>query len=88
MKYQVSNFMSGVLCDAVDGRRAPLIDPATGEEYGTAPVSGDADVDLAYRAAAHAFETWRDSTPADRQRALPCITDAATDWRTTRGSST
>ena len=76
MKYQVSNFVSGVLCDAVDGRRAPLIDPTTGEEYGTAPVSGDADVDLAYRAAAHAFEIWRDSTPADRQRALLRIADA------------
>jgi hypothetical protein len=41
MKYQVSHFVSGVLCDAVDGRRAPLIDPTTGEEYRTAPVSGE-----------------------------------------------
>jgi betaine-aldehyde dehydrogenase len=76
MEYQVSNFVSGVPSEALDGRRAPLIDPTTGEEYGSAPVSGEADVDRAYRAAERAFETWRDSTPADRQRALSRIADA------------
>jgi betaine-aldehyde dehydrogenase len=41
-----------------------------------APISGDADVDAAYRAAGRAFESWRDSTPADRQLALLKLADA------------
>ncbi|HVC73202.1 MAG TPA: aldehyde dehydrogenase family protein, partial [Mycobacteriales bacterium] len=53
-----------------------LIDPSTGEAYGTAPLSGPEDVDRAMAAAAEAFETWRDTTPAERQRALLRIADA------------
>jgi betaine-aldehyde dehydrogenase len=39
-------------------------------------VSGPTDVDAAMRAAATAFEGWRDSTPSERQRALLRIADA------------
>ena len=48
----------------------PLVDPASGEPYGTAPISGEADIDNAYRAAATAFCDWKRSTPSDRQKAL------------------
>ena len=72
----VQNFINGEPVDAVDGRRADLIDPSTGEVFGTAPISGPEDVDRAYRAAADAFETWRDSTPSERQRALLKFADA------------
>ena len=62
----IQNFVDGKFVDAVDGQRADLIDPSTGEVFGSAPVSGAQDVDRAYAAAAVAFETWRDSTPSER----------------------
>ena len=39
-------------------------------------MSGAEDVDAAYAAAAKAFETWGDTTPAERQKALLKIADA------------
>src|SRR4051812_12463500 len=76
MTRRVQNFVNGKLVDAADGRTTDLIDPSTGEVFGTAPLSGQADVDAAYQAAATAFEGWRDSTPSDRQRALLKFADA------------
>ncbi len=72
----IQNFVDGKFVDAVDGQRADLIDPSTGEVFGSAPVSGAQDVDRAYAAAAVAFETWRDSTPSERQAALLRFADA------------
>jgi betaine-aldehyde dehydrogenase len=72
----VQNFVDGELRDSVDGRTAPLIDPATGKQFAEAPVSSAADVDAACQAAARAFETWRDTTPAERGLALLRIADA------------
>ena len=76
MARNVQNFIDGKLVDAADGRRSDLIDPSTGEVFATAPVSGAEDVDRAYRAAAAAFESWRDTTPSERQRALLRFADA------------
>ncbi|MEN9801820.1 MAG: hypothetical protein RLZ37_945, partial [Actinomycetota bacterium] len=70
------NFINGQYVDAADGRTIPVIDPSTGEQYATAPLSSDVDVDSAMKAAAVAFETWRDSTPKDRSLALFRIADA------------
>src|SRR5690349_16801324 len=75
-KLALRNFVGGDWVEAQDGGVADLVDPCTGEVFGTAPVSGPADVDRAMRAAASAFESWRDSTPAERQRALLKIADA------------
>jgi acyl-CoA reductase-like NAD-dependent aldehyde dehydrogenase len=72
----VRNFIDGKLTDAADGRRGDLVDPTTGEVFGSAPISGPADVDAAYHAAATAFESWRDATPGDRQRAMLRFADA------------
>jgi betaine-aldehyde dehydrogenase len=72
----VQNFVNGAAVPAADGRRSDLVDPATGTVFGSAPLSGRADVAAACRAAAAAFETWRDTTPADRQRALLRFADA------------
>ena len=72
----VRNFIDGSYVDAASGRRYELIDPSTGEVFGTAPISGADDVDRAMQAAANAFEGWRDTTPARRQRALLRIADA------------
>ncbi len=76
MARTVQNFIGGKAVDALDGRQADLINPSTGEVFGTAPVSGPEDVDAAYRAAATAFETWRDTTPSERQRAMLKFADA------------
>jgi betaine-aldehyde dehydrogenase len=72
----IQNFIDGKLVDSADGRRADLVDPSTGEVFGTAPVSSAEDVDRAFAAAATAFETWRDATPSERQRALERFADA------------
>jgi betaine-aldehyde dehydrogenase len=69
-KPTLQNFIGGEHVDTAEGRTADLVDPSTGAVFATAPVSGPEDVDRAYGVAAQAFETWRDTTPADRQRAL------------------
>jgi betaine-aldehyde dehydrogenase len=73
---EIANFINGSRVAAADGRTSELIDPTTGEVFATAPVSGQADLDAAFDSAARAFETWRDATPSDRQRALLRIADA------------
>ncbi len=70
------NVINGELVDAVSGETYDVVDPTTGEVYAAAPKSGPEDVDRAYTAAAKAFETWGDSTPSDRQKALLKIADA------------
>ena len=72
----LSNFINGKAQPALSGVTSEIINPATGQAYTTAPVSGAADVDAAMKAAASAFEDWRDSTPSERQRALLKIADA------------
>ncbi|MEO6885338.1 MAG: gamma-aminobutyraldehyde dehydrogenase [Jatrophihabitantaceae bacterium] len=76
MTRNVQNFINGESRDAADGRRSDLIDPTSGQAFGSAPVSGEADVDQAYRAASTAFQSWRDTTPSERQRALLKFADA------------
>jgi betaine-aldehyde dehydrogenase len=66
----VQNFIGGELVDSVSGATMPLVDPTTGEEYGTAPVSNEADIDNAYGAASKAFADWKRTTPSHRQKAL------------------
>ena len=73
---RVRNFVGGAHCDAADGRTTDLVDPTTGTAYGSAPLSGPADIAAATAAAAKAFPGWRDSTPAERQFALLRIADA------------
>jgi betaine-aldehyde dehydrogenase len=75
-KLELRNFVGGEHVDAADGRRMDLVDPATGEVFATAPVSGDEDVDRAYAAASGAFDGWRDATPSERSLALFRLADA------------
>jgi betaine-aldehyde dehydrogenase len=72
----VHNFVDGRQADARDGRTTDLVDPAHGTVFGTAPLSGPADVDAAMAAAAEAFQSWKRTTPSDRQKALLKIADA------------
>ncbi len=70
------NFVDGKQVDAVDGSTYDVIDPVTGAVYATAPLSTEEDVDRALRAAATAFDSWRDTTPSERQKALLGLADA------------
>lgn len=72
----IKNFINGEAVDAADGRTTPVINPATGAQYATAPLSAAADVDAAMAAAAAGFEVWRDATPSERSLALYRIADA------------
>ncbi len=73
---KLSNFINGKSVDSSSGETTTLINPATATPFATAPKSNSADVDLAMKSAAAAFEGWRDSTPSERQRALLKIADA------------
>ena len=70
------NFIDGSYADSADGATSAVIDPCTGEAYAYAPVSSAEDVAGAFASAEAGFEAWRESTPADRQRALLRIADA------------
>ena len=72
----LQNFVDGRYVDAADSRTSPLVNPATGEEFAQAPLSGAADIAAACSAARRAFETWRDTTPSERALALFRIADA------------
>jgi betaine-aldehyde dehydrogenase len=70
------NHINGEFRDAADGRVTEVVNPVTGAAYATAPLSGAADVDAAMDAARAAFPGWRDTVPAERQKALLRIADA------------
>ena len=73
---RLQNFVGGEHVDSAEGRLYDLVNPATGEVFAQAPLSGEADVDRAFAVAEKAFESWRDSTPSQRQMALLKIADA------------
>ena len=73
---KIANFINGKSAPSSSGETTKIIDPSTGQAYAEAPKSGQADVDAAMKAAANAFESWRDTTPSERQRALLKIADA------------
>jgi betaine-aldehyde dehydrogenase len=72
----LANFIGNEDVPATGGRIMSLRNPSTGEVFAEAPNSGPADVDAAVRAAATAFERWRDTTPSERARALLRLADA------------
>ncbi|MGI9171289.1 MAG: gamma-aminobutyraldehyde dehydrogenase [Candidatus Nanopelagicus sp.] len=72
----LQNFINGKKVSATSDKVQDLINPATGEVFAKAPVSNAADVDKAMKAAAGAFEIWKESTPGERQKAINKIADA------------
>ena len=69
------NIIGGEVQAGSSGALMDIINPSSGEVYATAPNSSAEDVDLAFQAAASAFEKWRWSTPGERQRALLKLAD-------------
>ena len=76
MSRVVRNVINGEIVDAAAGQTTDLIDPTTGEVFGTAALSGAEDVERAYQAAADAFDTWQDTTPTERSTLIHKIADA------------
>jgi betaine-aldehyde dehydrogenase len=70
------NFVNGDHVDAASGETMAVVNPVTGEQYATAPLSGPADIDAAMGAASAAFEGWRNTTPSQRSLAMFRIADA------------
>ncbi|HZX56217.1 MAG TPA: aminobutyraldehyde dehydrogenase [Ilumatobacteraceae bacterium] len=70
------NFINGQYVDAADGRTTAVVNPATGEQYATAALSGEADIDNAMKAASAAFDSYRDTTPSERSLMLFRLADA------------
>ncbi|OXM59271.1 gamma-aminobutyraldehyde dehydrogenase [Amycolatopsis vastitatis] len=74
--HELKHYVGGAYVESKSGRTAEIADPVTGRPYCTAPIAGPEDVDNALQVAATAFETWRATTPAQRQLALLKIADA------------
>ena len=75
----LQNFVNGKKLSATSDKVQDLINPSTGEVFAKAPVSNAADVDKAMKAAASAFEIWKETTPGERQKAINKIADAIED---------
>jgi 1-pyrroline dehydrogenase len=69
-------FIDGAWTDAASGETLAVINPATEEEIAQVPKGDASDVDRAVGAARKAFETWSQSTPQDRSKALYAFADA------------
>src|SRR5438270_10132710 len=70
-------FIGGEWVDSVGDQSLPVRNPATGEVIAEVANATAEDVDRAVTAARKAFdETWFDSTPSERQRALLRLADA------------
>jgi succinate-semialdehyde dehydrogenase/glutarate-semialdehyde dehydrogenase len=76
-------YIDGRWQDAADGRTLAVHNPATGQEIGRVAHASRADLDLALAAAQKGFETWRDTTPAERskimRKAAGLLRERATD---------
>jgi aldehyde dehydrogenase (NAD+) len=65
-------FIGGKWVEAVSGERAESVNPYTNQAWATVPVGGEADVDLAVKAAREAFEEgpWSRMSQSERGRLL------------------
>ena len=71
----VKNYINGKSQESLSGQFTDLVNPTTGEVFGKAALSDEKDIDLAYNAAAKAFESWKNTTPSERSMALWKIAD-------------
>ncbi|MGW1679913.1 aldehyde dehydrogenase family protein [Saccharopolyspora sp. NPDC002376] len=76
---ELHNFVGGESSQTLAGETLPLVDPSTGEEYGSSPLTRWMDVDAAMSVAASAFESWSSTTPRQRQQMLLEVADAVED---------
>jgi malonate-semialdehyde dehydrogenase (acetylating)/methylmalonate-semialdehyde dehydrogenase len=67
---EIRNFVGGQPVRARTQERLEVLDPATGEVLGLVPLCGDTDVEAAVRAAATAYQSWRDEPVTRRARRM------------------
>ena len=72
---ELRNFINGEYVEAKGDDAFDVVNPADETVSASSPISGAADVDAAYTAAATAFETWGETTPSERSLALFRIAD-------------
>ena len=72
---KLQNFIDGEFVDPAEGATEPVLNPATGEEVASAPLSGQEDVNRAVAAARRAFDGWMNTTPGERSLALLKLAD-------------
>jgi malonate-semialdehyde dehydrogenase (acetylating)/methylmalonate-semialdehyde dehydrogenase len=70
------NFVGGGWVEAAQPETLDDVNPATGEVTALVPLSGEADVDAAVRAARDAFPGWRSTPPQKRARAVMALREA------------
>ncbi|AHY45616.1 NAD-dependent aldehyde dehydrogenase [Rubrobacter radiotolerans] len=75
MTRKLGNFVDGEYVERGAEGGLDLVNPATGEVFAESPVTDKAGVSAAFEAASRAFESFRDSTPSERQKALLGIAD-------------
>ncbi|WP_020573375.1 CoA-acylating methylmalonate-semialdehyde dehydrogenase [Actinopolymorpha alba] len=66
----IEHWISGATTPGSSSRRAPVWNPATGERQAEVVLGTAADVDLAVRTAAKAFETWQEVSVTRRSKIL------------------
>lgn len=71
----IQNYLNGRFQNAIDNKTLPVINPATGQQYSTAPASNQKDVALAVSAANTAFTKWSNTSIEERSRILMRIAD-------------
>ncbi|WP_440712706.1 aldehyde dehydrogenase family protein [Gordonia sp. FQ] len=71
------HFIDGAWRTSVGTADIPLIDPATGEQWGRVPDAVGADVDAAVEAARRAFDAgpWRSTSPSERAELMLVMAD-------------
>lgn len=67
---EVRLHVAGQWRQARSGETRPIVNPATGEEIGTHPVAGIADLDEALEAADRGFKLWRGVSAFERSKVL------------------
>jgi acyl-CoA reductase-like NAD-dependent aldehyde dehydrogenase len=70
-------FIGGQWVEALEGARARISDPATGEAIGSSALAGRADVDRAVTTATAAFPAWAATYPDERATILHRAADLA-----------
>jgi hypothetical protein len=70
MSTQIHHFIAGKLVPGRSGNFAPVFNPATGEQTGSVPLAGEAEMAEAVAAAKKVWPAWAATTPLRRARIL------------------
>ncbi len=72
---QLSNFINGAFVQPVSGQYLSNYNPATGSVYSQIPDSDEQDVEMAFEAAHHAFDSWKSTPNEERFKILNRIAE-------------